>query len=77
VRLTVTILSRTRKAGQAPSAATEDLRPQTRGILRAVPTHSKSLSLVTKVAFLAWARAAAKQSGQCHVTLNCLQERFA
>jgi hypothetical protein len=35
------------------------LRPQTQRILRAGPTRSKSLSLVTRVAFLAWARAAA------------------
>ena len=38
-----------------------NLRPQTQRILRAVPTRSKSLSLVTKVALRAWARAAAKQ----------------
>ena len=38
------------------------LYPHTQRILRAVLTDAKSLSLVTKVAFRAWARAAAKQS---------------
>lgn len=37
------------------------LQPQTQRILRVVPTPSESLSLLTKVAFLLWARAA-KQS---------------
>ena len=36
--------------------------PQSQRILRTLATHSKSLSLVTRAAFLVWARAAAKQS---------------
>jgi hypothetical protein len=47
---------------EARTALSGRLRPQTQRSLRAVPTRSKSLSLVTKVAFLAWPQAA-KQAG--------------
>ena len=42
--------------------ATSSAQPQTQRVLRAVPTRRKSLSLVTKAAFLAWASAPAGQA---------------
>ena len=42
------------------------LPPQTQRILRAAATDSKSLSLVTKIAFLAWARAALRIVNPAH-----------
>jgi hypothetical protein len=58
-----------RRGYQLRYLATKSAQPHIQKILKAGPTRSKSLSLVTKVAFRARARAAAKPSvivqGQC------------